>query len=83
VLPAAGTVVTEISTPMSAPDLAAVSDKMPAIPARNATMKENASGREMKLVSGCSVSSIAGSTTPATRASRVAITVTPIAAGNR
>jgi integrase len=50
VLPAAGTVVTEINTPMSAPDLAAVSDRMPAIPARNATTKENASGRALVLV---------------------------------
>jgi integrase len=43
-------VVTEINTPMSAPDLAAVSDRMPAIPARNATTKENASGRALVLV---------------------------------
>lgn len=33
----AGIVVTEISTPMSAPDLAEVSDSTPAVPARDLT----------------------------------------------
>ena len=36
---AAGIVVTEISTPTSAPDLAVVSESTPAMPARKATMK--------------------------------------------
>ena len=40
-LAAAGIVVTEISTPISAPDLAEVSESMPAAPAKAATMKEN------------------------------------------
>ena len=44
---AAGIVVTEISTPISAPDLAEVSESIPATPAKKATMKEKASGSEM------------------------------------
>ena len=52
---AAGIVVTETSTPISAPDLAEVSDRTPATPANTATMNENASGSEMKSVSGCAV----------------------------
>ena len=50
---AAGIVVTETSTPISAPDFAEVSESTPATPARKATMNENASGFEMKSVSGC------------------------------
>ena len=46
-LAAAGIVVTEIRTPISAPDLAEVSDSIPAIPAKKATMKEKPSGWEM------------------------------------
>ena len=53
-LAAAGIVVTEIRTPTSAPDLAEVSERIPATPANAATMKEKASGCEMKLVSGFS-----------------------------
>ncbi len=49
---AAGIVVTEISTPTSAPDLVLVSERTPANPARNATMKLNWSGFEMKSVKG-------------------------------
>ena len=52
-LAAAGIVVTEISTPISAPDLAEVSESMPAAPAKQATMKEKSSGLEMNWVSGC------------------------------
>jgi hypothetical protein len=37
---AAGIVVTEMRTPMSAPDLAAVSESTPATPAKNATRNE-------------------------------------------
>ena len=51
-LAAAGIVVTEISTPISAPDLALVSESTPTMPARQATMNENASGFEMNWVSG-------------------------------
>ena len=52
-LAAAGIVVTEISTPIRAPDLAEVSESTPAAPAKAATMKEKASGLEMNWVSGC------------------------------
>ena len=52
-LAAAGIVVTEIRTPIKAPDLAEVSDSIPAAPARAATMKEKPSGWEMNWVSGC------------------------------
>ena len=51
-LEAAGIVVTEISTPTSAPDLAEVSDSMPAPPATNATKKLRKSGLEMNSVNG-------------------------------
>ena len=51
-LAAAGIVVTEISTPTSAPDLAEVSESTPAAPAKQATMNEKASGLEMNWVSG-------------------------------
>src|SRR3712207_2134681 len=43
-LAAAGIVVTEISTPMSAPDLAVLSDRIPAVPAQNATKNAKKSG---------------------------------------
>ena len=49
-LAAAGIVVTEISTPIRAPDLVEVSDSTPAMPAKKATMKEKASGWEMNWV---------------------------------
>ena len=51
-LAAAGIVVTEISTPISAPDLAEVSERTPAAPAKQATMKEKSSGLEMNWVRG-------------------------------
>ena len=41
---AAGIVVTEISTPIRAPDLALVSESIPTIPAANATVNEKKSG---------------------------------------
>ena len=47
---AAGIVVTETSTPISAPDLAVVSESMPAQPATRATKKLRKSGFEMKSV---------------------------------
>ena len=50
---AAGIVVTEIRTPISAPDFAEESDSTPAVPARYATRNENSSGYEMNSVSGC------------------------------
>ena len=47
---AAGIVVTEIRTPISAPDLAEVRDSIPATPARNATKNEKKSGSVMNSV---------------------------------
>ena len=44
---AAGIVVTEISTPISAPDLAVERLSIPAAPAQAATMNANPSGLEM------------------------------------
>jgi hypothetical protein len=52
-LDAAGIVVTETSTPISAPDLAVVSDSIPATPATTATKKLKKSGLEMKSVNSC------------------------------
>ena len=51
---AAGIVVTEISTPISAPDFAEVSDSTPAMPARKATRNEKKSGLVMNSVN-CAV----------------------------
>ena len=53
-LEAAGIVVTEIRTPISAPDLAFVSERIPATPATKATKNEKKSGLEMKSVSSWS-----------------------------
>ena len=50
---AAGIVVTEISTPIRAPDFALVSESIPTIPAANATVNEKTSGFEMKPVRLC------------------------------
>ena len=44
ILPAAGTVVTEMKTPVRPPALAEVSDKAPAAPAMTATMNDHLSG---------------------------------------
>ena len=46
-LAAAGIVVTEISTPVSAPDFEVVRDSTPATPAQNATKNEKESGLEI------------------------------------
>ena len=63
-LAAAGIVVTEISTPTRAPDLAEVSESIPAAPAKQATMNEKASGLEMNWVSGLSTLLKSASTRP-------------------
>ena len=49
-VPTAGIVVTEMNTPTSGPDFAVVSDSVPATPARQATTKDQPSGRTMKSV---------------------------------
>src|ERR1044072_8694945 len=69
-LAAAGIVVTEISTPTSAPDLAEVSERTPAAPAKTATMKENSSGSAMNWVSGLSTLLKSASTRPVARQRR-------------
>src|SRR5437773_241689 len=46
-----GIVVTEIRTPVSAPDFAVVSDNIPAIPAQKAIRNEKKSGLEMMSAS--------------------------------
>src|SRR5436190_20589396 len=51
--PRAGIVVTDMSTPISAPDLVEVRERTPAVPASQAMKKEKKSGCEMKWVSGC------------------------------
>ena len=48
-LAAAGIVVTETRTPISAPDLVEVSESIPAAPANRATITENSSGLTMNL----------------------------------
>ena len=48
-LAAAGIVVTEISTPISAPDFAVLRLSTPAAPAQAATKKEKKSGSAMKF----------------------------------
>jgi len=45
-------VVTEMRTPISAPDFAVESESMPAMPARRATITEKTSGLEMNSVAG-------------------------------
>ncbi len=47
-IPAAGTVVTEMKTPISAADFDVTSDSMPAAPASSATTNENGPTRKMK-----------------------------------
>ena len=49
---AAGIVVTEMNTPISALARASVSDTTPTMPARTATMTENRSGLLMKSETG-------------------------------
>ena len=61
---AAGTVVTEMNTPTSAPLFAEVSERTPATPARTATTSDQRSGAVMKPVSGRSASSSSGPNQP-------------------
>ncbi len=77
---AAGTVVTEIATPTSAPDFADVSESTPATPARNATTNENRSGCQMKAVFGRSPSTWAWWNSPAASMKRLKPVVSSSAA---
>ena len=52
---AAGIVVTETRTPISAPDLVEVRESIPAAPAKRATMTENSSGLTMNLAKSFSL----------------------------
>ena len=52
-LAGAGIVVTEISTPISAPDFAVDSESIPAAPAHTATKKARKSGLAMMFESWC------------------------------
>ncbi len=56
--------VTEIATPIRAPDFAEVRESVPAIPARNATTNDIQSGCQTKAVLGRSASIIAMSKRP-------------------
>ena len=49
-VPSAGTVVTEMKTPTSAPDFSVVSDSTPAAPASTATTSDQPFGLTMKSV---------------------------------
>ena len=81
-LAAAGMVVTEMSTPISAPDLAVERLSMPAAPAHSATMNANASGLEMLFESAWSsvLNESAGRCSAASNSS-TATTVAAIASG--
>ena len=76
---AAGTVVTEMATPTRAPDLAEVSESVPAAPASSATTNEKASGAYTKPVLGRSPSSLASLNSPAASISTLKPTVSTIA----
>src|SRR3954447_26281134 len=80
-LAAAGIVVTEISTPISAPDFAVDSESIPAVPAQAATKKARKLGLEITLAIECwDWSKVAGVTPVALKIS-VAVNVAPIASG--
>src|SRR3954452_18090254 len=70
-LAAAGIVVTEISTPTRAPDLAEVSESIPAAPAKQATSTEKVSGLAMKWVRGLATLLKSASTRPVATQIRV------------
>src|SRR5215204_7399096 len=80
-LAAAGIVVTEMRTPIRAPDLEVDSDSMPAAPAQAATKKAKTSGLEITLAIECSVWSKSASVSPAALKIRVAAQAAPIASG--
>src|SRR3954451_2066636 len=80
-LAAEGIVVTEISTPTSAPDLAEVRESMPAAPAKEATRTEKVSGSAMNWVSGLSTDLKSASTRPVATQIRVKRKAAVIPAG--
>lgn len=78
---AAGTVVTEIATPTSAPDFDEVSDSIPAMPARKATTKESQVGCQMNCVAGWGASKRACVNSPRPLITKAKPPVSSIAAG--
>ncbi len=79
---AAGTVVTEIATPISAPDFVEVRESVPAMPARNATTNDIQSGFQMNAVLGRAASTIASVNSPKAFIIQANPTVTAIATAN-
>src|SRR4051794_29111700 len=80
-LAAAGIVVTEIRTPIRAPDLAVESDSIPAAPAQTATKKVKKSGLEMTLAIECEDWSKSSAVRPVALKISVAAKVDAIASG--
>ena len=80
-LAAAGIVVTEISTPMSAPDFAVDSDSIPAIPAQRATNTVNTSGLAMMRASSWSSWLKLAGASPVALKSAVAASAAAMASG--
>src|SRR5215218_10672263 len=78
---AAGIVVTEIRTPISAPDFALVRERIPTVPATKATKKEKKSGSEMKPVSVWSERTNSSGLAPVHLKTRVAAQASAIPAG--
>jgi hypothetical protein len=76
---AAGTVVTEMKTPTSAPLFAEVSESTPATPASTATTSDQRSGAVMKPVWGRSALSSSVPNQPRPRPMRVTPAVAPMA----
>jgi ABC-type multidrug transport system ATPase subunit len=76
---AAGMVVTEMNTPISAPARASVRDTTPTSPARTATITENRSGLLIRSETGRTPSEYARGTCPAPRMTRPNSKVTTIA----
>src|SRR3954453_20108803 len=78
---AAGTVVTEISTPTSAPDVAVESESMPATPAQSPTITVNQSGAAIVDENWWSGVTKRAGAIPAPRHATTDSAVTPISAG--
>ena len=81
-LDAAGIVVTEIRTPIRAPDLAFVRDRIPAVPATKATKNEKKPGFEMNPVSSWSLGTKSSGLAPMASNARVARHASTMPVGN-
>lgn len=71
--------VTEIATPISAPDFAEVSESVPAMPARRATTNDIQSGCQMKPVLGRSAVTMSSVNRPSASISQAKPAVSAIA----